>query len=710
MTISYSLAQSDVATVLRASQALSGEMHLDGLIETLMRIVMEHAAAERALLILLHEGQTRIEAEANVGGSVPRVTLRPEIIAAEYSGSVVQCVIRTRESVLLDDVTVSNPHSEDEYLQRKRPRSVLCLPILKQATLIGLLYLEHHLTPHAFTPGRVVVLELLASQAAISLENARLYAELQQENLERKRVEDELRRSEQLMSEAQRIGQTGSWSWNIKTGKLVWSEEQRRIFGVPAERNELTYDDFTGMIHPDDRSGAMATIDDAARLGREFNQRFRIVLPDGAVKFIHGSANPVSTESGVLLEYVGAVRDVTDQVKVETALEEALARVRESEGQLRTTIDTIPGLVWTTLPEGAGEFFSQRWLDYTGLSTEEAKGDGWAVALHPDDKGMLFEVWVKMIATKMPGEVEARLRRFDGEYRWFLFRGAPFIDQMGNVVKWYGTNTDIDDLKQAEAGLRRREADLRKAQAELAHVTRVTTMVELAASIAHEVNQPIAGVVLNGNACMRWLSRLHGDPDALAEVRDALQRIIRDGARAGEVITRIRALFKKTETAKASLKINEVIREVIVLARSEMDKRRVILRLELDNDIPPVPGDRVQLQQVVINLILNGIEAMGAVEDRPREMIIRTQLYEGGQVLVTVRDSGIGLDQERNEQLFAAFHTTKPGGLGMGLPISRSIVENHNGRLWATANEDAGATFQFTLTTRSLQGRPDADP
>jgi C4-dicarboxylate-specific signal transduction histidine kinase len=258
---------------------------------------------------------------------------------------------------------------------------------------------------------------------------------------------------------------------------------------------------------------------------------------------------------------------------------------------------------------------------------------------------------------------------------------------------------DITEQKRAEEELRRSEVNLRKVQSELAHVTRVTTMGELAASIAHEVNQPVAGVVLNGNACLRWLARLKEDSVYLAEAREALQRIIRDGNRAGEVIARIRTLFKKSETAKGPLDLNEAISEVIVLARSEMDKKRITRQLQLAIDLPRVHGDRVQLQQVMLNLILNAIEAMSTVEDRPRELFVGTCVHDQTEVRVTVRDSGIGLDPESLEKVFTAFHTTKPGGLGMGLSISRSIVENHSGRLWATTNDSPGTTFQFTLST-----------
>jgi C4-dicarboxylate-specific signal transduction histidine kinase len=236
---------------------------------------------------------------------------------------------------------------------------------------------------------------------------------------------------------------------------------------------------------------------------------------------------------------------------------------------------------------------------------------------------------------------------------------------------------------------------LREAQSELARVTRLTTMGEMAASIAHEVNQPLAGIVTNANASLRWLAG--GSPN-LVEAREAIRRIIRDGDRAGDVTKRIRALFTKTRAAKERLDINEAIGEVVVLAGSEIRRNRIILQMELAADLPPVMGDRVQLQQVVLNLILNGIESMGTIQDRPRELVIRTQRGEGDdEVCVAVQDSGIGLDPKSRERVFDAFHSTKPDGLGLGLSISRSIVEGHGGRLWAVSNEGPGATFQFTL-------------
>lgn len=361
--------------------------------------------------------------------------------------------------------------------------------------------------------------------------------------------------------------------------------------------------------------------------------------------------------------------------------------IKALKDQLRLVIDTIPGLVWSAQPDGSAEFLNQRWLEYTGLSLKDGLDWGGRVAVHPEDLARFVDEWKAALADGKPLETEARLRRADGEYRWLLIRAVPLRDEPGKIVKWYGTSTDIEDRKRAEETLRR-------AQAELGHVTRVTTMGELAASIAHEINQPLSAIVNNGSACLRWLA---GDSPDLAEAREAAGDIIRDGKRAGEVITRIRALLRKTEAEKSRLDINQTIRDVLVLTRNETASKGVTLRMELDGDLPAVLGDRVQLQQVVLNLVMNGVEAMATVTDRPKELQIRSRQHEAEQVLVAVKDSGVGIAGHNLESLFDAFYSTKSQGLGMGLAISRSIVEDHGGRLWAVPNDGPGATFQFTL-------------
>jgi C4-dicarboxylate-specific signal transduction histidine kinase len=284
-------------------------------------------------------------------------------------------------------------------------------------------------------------------------------------------------------------------------------------------------------------------------------------------------------------------------------------------------------------------------------------------------------------------ESQARVLRADGEYRWLLIRNVPLRDELGSIVNWYGTAMDVTERKRAEEALR-------KAQADLAHVNRVTTLGELTASIAHEIKQPLAGVITNGGACLRWLARESPDLD---EAREAARRVIRDGNRANEVITRIRALMRKTETQKARFDINEAIEEVVLLTQNEAARRDVKLRRELTAGLTPVFGDRVQLQQVILNLVMNGVEAMASVIDRPRELLIFSRTHESDQMLVAVQDCGAGIDQENLEKIFSAFYTTKSQGMGMGLAISRSIIEGHGGRLWATPNEGEGATIQFTL-------------
>jgi PAS domain S-box-containing protein len=390
------------------------------------------------------------------------------------------------------------------------------------------------------------------------------------------------------------------------------------------------------------------------------------------------------------LDIVAPATFLTTSFVITRLMSKAHKSFQEIQGlkdQLRLAIDTIPGLVWSALPDGSAEFLNQRWLEYTGLSLKEGLDWGGKVAVHPEDLARFMDEWKIALAEGKPLESEARLRRADGEYRWLLIRAVPLHGETGKVVKWYGASADIEDRKRAEE-------TLRKAQSELAHVTRVTTMGELAASIAHEVNQPLSAIVNNGSACMRWLN---GVAPNLDEAREATRRIIRDGNRAGEIIARIRALLRKTGAEKARLDINQTIREVSTLMRNEAAGKGVALRLELAAGLPPVLGDRVQLQQVILNLIMNGIEAMASSPARPRELLIRSRQHESDKALVAVQDSGVGLDGQQLEKLFDAFYTTKPQGLGMGLAISRSIVEDHGGQLWATPNDGPGATFQFTL-------------
>ena len=369
-------------------------------------------------------------------------------------------------------------------------------------------------------------------------------------------------------------------------------------------------------------------------------------------------------------------------------LRDLYAVLQSSEDRLRLVIDTIPAQVWSTAPDGSVDFINRRWLESTGLSAETTVGWNWSSAVHPDDLTRFVDALHRALAAGEPMESEARLRQADGKYRWFLIRNVPLRDELGNIVNWYGTSIDIEDRKQAEDALR-------QAQADLAHVNRVNTMGELTASIAHEVNQPLAAVVASGYACLRFLS---AQPPSLAKAQEAVESIVRDGTAAGEVVRRIRALFKRAAIEKVKLDLNEVIREVLSLLRGETERRLVIVETDLGKDMAPVMGDRVQLQQLLLNLLLNGIEAMDPVLDRSKKLFIRSKRDGPETVLVEIQDCGVGLKD--SEKVFEAFVTTKENGMGMGLAICRSIVEAHNGRLWATSGEGPGATFCFTLPVK----------
>jgi PAS domain S-box-containing protein len=359
--------------------------------------------------------------------------------------------------------------------------------------------------------------------------------------------------------------------------------------------------------------------------------------------------------------------------------------------KLRDVIDTIPAMAWTVRQDGSGAFVNRRWVEFTGLTAADTSGSGWTAALHPDDRQQYSEKWRAAVAAGEPFEHEARFYRAgDGEYRWFLARGVPLRDQHGRVVRWYGTLTDIEDRKRAE----RERQRLLQLEADMAHINRVSTMGELSASIAHEVNQPLSGVVSNGSACLRWLA---GETPNLEEAREAARRIVRDGKRAGEVVGRIRALTKRAATPRERLDPNEMIREVLALVGDEAKRKRVIIRIQFGENLPPVSGDRVQLQQVVLNLIMNAIDAMNSLEERSRDLVITTENNQAEQVVVAVKDFGTGVEENAMGKIFDPFYTTKPGGMGMGLSISSSIVKSHGGRLWAAANDGPGTTFYFTL-------------
>jgi PAS domain S-box-containing protein len=547
ITFGAPIGQMDVGAVVKASQAVSGEIVLSQLIETLMTIALEHAGAERGVLILLHGDDPQIEAVARTGQQGVEVTLHKlPASAEELPEAVLHTVIRTRQSVILDNAQQSSLFSTDPYVQRTRAQSMLCLPLVKQTKLVGLLYLENNLAPGTFTRHRTAVLELLASQAAISLENARLY--------------EDLHLSEAFLAEGQRLSRTGNWAWNPTNGNLTWSSEFFRLLGLDPDNTKPSPEVFWERVHPEDRAALEMAVDSTVRQRGDFDQEFRIIQPDGSIRHLQAVGHVVTSESDGSVEFIGTTMDVTER--------------------------------------------------------------------------------------KQAGEA------------------------------------------------------LRSAQAELTRVARLTTMGQLAASIAHEINQPLAAVVASADAGVLWLNR---KPPDLDEARASFSRIAKDGARAGDVIKGLRSLSKRTGPELARFDIDDAIRQVLVLASGALRQHKVALQMELLVDNRRVLGDRVQVQQVLLNLIMNGIEAMSGLTDRPRVMAISVLPKEDGAVLVAVADTGTGLDPAVAGRIFDALFTTKREGMGMGLSICRSIVEAHGGRLWASPNVPHGSVFQFTLPTAAAE-------
>jgi predicted ATPase/signal transduction histidine kinase len=536
-----SFGELDVETVVKASQALSSEIVLPKLIEMLVRIAVENAGAERGLLILLrggtHGGEPRIEAEATTGaGSIEVVVRNAAVTPSDLPQTLLHYVMRTQERVLLDDAGTDEVYAHDDYVRQQRIRSILCLPILRQARLIGALYLENKLTPGAFTPDRLMLLELLASQASISLENAALYTDLQ--------------RSEAFLTQGQKISRTGTFGWSAASGEFYWSEENYNILEYDHEVQpspELALQ----RMHPDDREFVRRNLEAAMKENRAIDHQHRLLMPDGRIKYIRAKGRAVNIGG---LDFVGAARDVTEQVQAEETL--------------------------------------------------------------------------------------------------------------------------------------------RQAQADLAHVARVATLNAMTASIGHEVSQPLSGILTNAHTCLRMLA---ADPPNLAGAAETARRTIRDADRASGVIKRLRAMFSKNAPSMERVDLSDAASEVIALSAGELQRNRALVQTEFAPNLPPVSADRVQLQQVILNLLLNAADAMATVEDRPRTLLVKTSLDGKGGVTLSVRDAGTGVDPQTADKLFDAFYTTKANGMGIGLSICRSIITSHEGSLWTEANDGPGATFSFTL-------------
>jgi PAS domain S-box-containing protein len=540
-TIGAPVEHLDLATVIRVSQAVSGEIVLEKLLQTLLRTALEHAGAERGLLILSRGTERRIAAEATTSGDTVTVQLSDEAVtAAALPKLILQYVLHTQETVVLDDAAMRSQFSEDPYIHERQARSILCLPLTNQAKLIGILYLENNLAPRVFSPDRTAVLKLLASQAAISLENTRLYRDLSEREAKIRRLVDA----------------------NI-IGIFIW--------------------DIEGQI-------------------LEANDAF--------------------------LHMVGYDRE--DLIR----------------GRLHRTELTPP--------------------EWGGLHTGS---------------------WAELNSTGSLQPFEKEYFRKDGS-RVPVLVGATLFKEGGN--EGVAFVLDLSERRRAEEAVRELESDL-------AHMNRVSMMGELAASLSHEILHPIATARNNARAAMRFLDMT---PPNMEEVREALACVVRDADRSKDIVGRMRDHIKKAPPQKERFDLNEAINEVIVMVRSLIAKNGIAVSTHLMNGLVAVWGDRVQLQQVVVNLILNAIEAMSSVEGGVRELSIRTEYSQTAGILFAVHDSGPGIDSKNFERIFEPFYTTKTSGTGMGLSICRSIIDGHGGQLWVAPNEPRGAVFQFTLPTQ----------
>jgi len=550
----------DAESVIKASRALSEEIRLDRLIDKLMTIVLEYAGAQRGLLIRMRPEGPVVEASADTTAEGIRVHVTQDpVTASALPITMFHTAVRTGQAAMAGTSVGANPFAIDPYFGRPgNPAdmadiSALCIPMLRHNEVIGALYLENRLVRDAFTLDRTRVLELIASQAAISLRTARLYDDLLAENERRQQVERELRASEASLAMGESVSHTGSWRWDLKRDRFTGSDELRRIYELDPDQHDLPFEVFLSRMHPEDR--------------------------------------------------------------------EMVRHVTETHVARQATI-----------------------------------------------------------------RVEHRIVRADGSIRYLAAIGKPLPGDDGEL-NYVGTVTDVTARRQAEDALR-------SAQADLARVARATTVGQLTASIAHEVNQPLMSIVSNAGASLRWLAR--PTPD-IANAREGLEAIRSEGQRAGDMIRSLQALTRNAAPVLAQVDIHQAIRHILAISRNEIERRQIALKLSLDAEPAHAFGDDIQLQQVILNLVVNAIDAMGEIHDRPRVLHLATRLVDAQLLEVSVADTGTGIGPDLAEQVFEPFYTTKVNGMGMGLAICKSIVEAHRGQLRAEALAPHGSRFAFSI-------------
>ena len=492
---------------------------------------------------------------------------------------------------------------------------------------------------------------------------------LRKEIAERERAEEAVRESEDRLRLVIDTIPQQIWS-GPPDGSLDFCNAQWRSY-MGLTQEDLQGEGWQSMLHRDDRQRVLNAWRESVANGTLYEQEERHRQFDGQYRWFLARGVSLRDSAGDIVRWYGTNTDIQDR--------------KEAEDRLRLVVDTTPAMLHSARPDGYMDFFNKRWLEYVGLALDDLLGWRWTNVIHPDDLAALLHKWRASLASGRPFEAEARLRRADGEYRLTLHRKVSARDDQGDIVKWYGSCVDIEDRKRAEEALQ-------KAQENLARVTRVVAMGELVAAIAHEVNQPLAAIVTNASFCIRHLLSASPTSEAL---REAISEIVNDGERASTVISRIRALLQKSPPERIAVDMNQIIQEVSTLLHGELTRNGVSFRTDLSADLPRVLGDRVLLQQVLINLVMNSIDAMRSATRTPRELLIKSAKNHN-EVSIQVQDSGIGVDPQQTKYIFEPFFTTKSEGIGMGLSIARSIVESHGGRLSVESRAE-GALFQFTL-------------
>jgi PAS domain S-box-containing protein len=684
----------DISDHKRAEALLAGEKRLlemtargDScrvILDAICRFVEELASGSLSSILLLDSRGNRLRHGAAPSLPTPYNQAVDGLVIGPSVGSCGTAAYRA-EPVIVSDVATDPLWADFRDLALAHGlRACWSTPILSSAGKVLGTFAIYYRQPRSPTAEDHSLIRQITHLASIAIE--------------RKQAEEELRQSEAYLHEAQRLGRTGSYARSLTSGAVLASPELLRIFGYDPGEETPPFEMFRKRVHPEDLPLVEQSVAKALSEKTNWESDYRILLPDGSIRYVHSVVRPVLDDTGAVTECIGTVIDVTERKQADEERERLLASERAAlaeavaaQRRFRDLVNSVEGIVWEVdVPSFQYTFVSKRAEHVLGYPVERwlSERTFWKDHLHPEDREWVVEFWQSAIAEKRDHDFEYRMIAADG--RVVLVRDlVTVVVENDRPTRLRGVMVDISKQKQAEEALR-------QARSDLAYVARLTTMGELTASLAHEVNQPIAAAVTDANTCLRWLTR---DQPDLAEAREAASRIIKDVTRAADIVSRIRQLFRKGTPQSELVDVNEIIGEMIVLLRAETSRYSVSVRTELAADLPRVMGDHVQLQQVLMNLMINGIDAMKEA-DGTRELAIKSWRAENEDVAVSVTDTGVGLPAQCAEQIFNAFFTTKPHGTGMGLRISRSIIESHGGRLWAADNSPRGASFYFTLPAK----------